>query len=200
MCTKLLFINHLFHRAYEINAFTQVAQKAAKSVYVKGSKHIELWSVPKPKKDEPLSLQAAGVNFQAFWDLEDHLDINKITSNDIHAMLNTYGVEAARATIIKEVKGVFDAYGIRVNIRHLTLIADFMTFHGGYRPMNRIGMNNFNTSPFGKMTFETATKFIVGSAFHGEVDTLDAPSASVCLGQPVKMGTGCFDLMQNLQL
>ncbi|EHA8587710.1 DNA-directed RNA polymerase I subunit 1 [Cocos nucifera] len=178
----------------------EVAQKTAKSVYVRDSKNIELCSVAEPKKDEPLSLQTAGVNFQAFWDLEDHLDVNKITSNDIHAMLNTYGVEAARATIIKEVKGVFDAYGIRVNIRHLTLIADFMTFHGGYRPMNRIGMNNFNTSPFGKMTFETATKFIVGSAFHGEVDALDAPSASVCLGQPVKMGTGCFDLMQNLQL
>ncbi|URE17431.1 DNA-directed RNA polymerase [Musa troglodytarum] len=69
-----------------------------------------------------------------------------------------------------------------------------------YRPMNRVGMGDFNTSPFGKMTFETATKFIVESAFHGEVDTLESPSASVSLGQPVKMGTGCFDLMQNLQL
>ncbi|RZR82032.1 hypothetical protein BHM03_00008372 [Ensete ventricosum] len=91
-------------------------------------------------------------------------------------------------------------YIFRINIRHLSLIADFMTFHGGYRPMNRVGMGDFNTSPFGKMTFETATKFIVESAFHGEVDTLESPSASVSLGQPVKMGTGCFDLMQNLQL
>ncbi|URE17427.1 DNA-directed RNA polymerase [Musa troglodytarum] len=69
-----------------------------------------------------------------------------------------------------------------------------------YKNIERVGMGDFNTSPFGKMTFETATKFIVESAFHGEVDTLESPSASVSLGQPVKMGTGCFDLMQNLQL
>ncbi|XP_072969528.1 DNA-directed RNA polymerase I subunit 1 isoform X1 [Typha angustifolia] len=178
----------------------EIAQKTAKRVNIKESTNIERCSVVEEKKGESLTVQTAGVNFQTFWDLEDYLDVNRIVSNDIHAMLNTYGVEAARATIIQEVKGVFEAYGILVNIRHLNLIADFMTFHGGYRPMNRVGMGEYNTSPFGKMTFETATKFIIGSAFHGEVDTLQSPSASVCLGQPVKMGTGSFDLMQNLQL
>jgi hypothetical protein len=42
-------------------------------------------------------------------------------------------VEAARATILSEVSSVFGAYGIAVDQRHLSLIADFMTFHGGYR-------------------------------------------------------------------
>jgi len=126
--------------------------------------------------------------------------VHDITSNDIHAILKTYGVEAARNTIINEVSGVFKPYGIDVDMRHLSMIADFMTLDGGYRPMNRIGIGQFSTSPFGKMTFETATKFIVEAATHGEADFLECPSASVCLGKPPKVGTGIFGLLQNLEL
>lgn len=59
--------------------------------------------------------------------------VYRLACNDVHAMLTTYGVEAARATILKEVQAVFGAYGIGVDPRHLGLIADFMTHTGGYR-------------------------------------------------------------------
>ncbi|KAJ3708139.1 hypothetical protein LUZ61_011844 [Rhynchospora tenuis] len=178
---------------------TEIAQRTAKSIYVRSCKNIERCSVADPEtKDGPPTLQTAGVNFDAFWNLEEYLDINRLTTNNIHQMLTTYGVEAARATILQEVSSVFNAYGIGVNKRHLTLIADFMTFDGGYRAMNRIGMGEYCTSPFGKMTFETATKFIVESALRGDIDRIESPSASVCLGQPIKMGTGVFDLFQKL--
>lgn len=192
-------ICHGLHLTKTFSFPFQIAQRTAKSVYIRSCKNIELCSVAEPeKKDDMPTLQTAGVNFDAFWELEEYLDMNKLTTNNIHNMLNTYGVEAARATILQEVSAVFNAYGIGVNKRHLNLIADFMTFDGGYRPLNRIGMGEYNTSPFGKMTFETATKFVVGSAFHGEVDRIESPSASVCLGQPIKMGTGVFDLYQKL--
>ena len=54
------------------------------------------------------------------------VDLNKITTNDIGAILRTYGVEAARTSIIKEMSGVFSVYGIGVDFRHLTIIADYM--------------------------------------------------------------------------
>lgn len=41
-------------------------------------------------------------------------------------MFRHYGVEAGRDTIIKEVKTVFGVYGIDVNFRHLSLVADYM--------------------------------------------------------------------------
>lgn len=47
-------------------------------------------------------------------------------SNDIYAILKTYGVEIARAAILREVRGVFGAYKIDVDNRHLELIADYM--------------------------------------------------------------------------
>ncbi|XP_024984043.1 uncharacterized protein LOC112519960 [Cynara cardunculus var. scolymus] len=42
-------------------------------------------------------------------------------------MLNTYGVEAARTSIILEMKNVFGSYGLEIDYKHLSLIADYMT-------------------------------------------------------------------------
>ncbi|XP_020588466.1 DNA-directed RNA polymerase I subunit 1-like [Phalaenopsis equestris] len=170
----------------------EIAQKTAKRIYVKACKNIELCSVVEPKR--------TGDPLKVLFELYEYIDIHKIVTNNIHAMLKTYGVEAARATILNEVKGVFDAYGIEVNVRHLMLIADLMTYNGDYRPLNRLGMRKFSTSPFCAMSFETATNIITESALHGFVDTMDSPSACVSLGKIVKLGTGSFDLLQNIQL
>lgn len=50
-------------------------------------------------------------------------------TNDIYATLKTYGVEMARAAILREMGGVFGAYNIQVDRRHLELIADYMVRH-----------------------------------------------------------------------
>ena len=57
---------------------------------------------------------------------ESIVDTSRVKTNDIGAVLETYGVEAARATILQEIGAVFAAYAINVNTRHLMLIADYM--------------------------------------------------------------------------
>ncbi|GJS27005.1 DNA-directed RNA polymerase I subunit 1 [Tanacetum coccineum] len=157
----------------------------------------------KKKEDDeclPCALQASGVELPAFWDMEDDLDVNHVYSNNIHTMLNTYGVEAARTALILEMKNVFGSYGVEIDYRHFSLIADHMTHSGGYRPMSRFGSISESVSPFLKMSFETASKFIVEAASHGMSDNLETPTARICLGLPVKVGTGSMDLMQKLNL
>ncbi|KAK6289691.1 hypothetical protein POUND7_001232 [Theobroma cacao] len=197
----------------------QIAEKTAKKVYIQSFGKIDQCRVtdcsenqvfyygedPKKRKspsdkEKIPALHTTGVDFGAFWKMEDHIDVRYLYSNSIHAMLNTYGVEAARETIIREISHVFTSYGIAVNIRHLTLIADFMTHSGRYRPMSRLGGIAESISPFSKMSFETASKFIVEAAKHGLVDNLETPSSRICLGLPVKMGTGSFDLMQKVEI
>jgi len=82
-----------------------------------------------------------------------------ITSNHCYYSIVTYTVTMHRNSIKKEIAGVFEVYGISVDPRHLSLIADYMTFEGDYRAMNRIGMET-NPSPFAKMSFETTTHFL----------------------------------------
>lgn len=60
---------------------------------------------------------------------ESILEDEEIYSNDIYAILKTYGVEMARAAILREMGGVFGAYNIQVDRRHLELIADYMVRH-----------------------------------------------------------------------
>ena len=54
------------------------------------------------------------------------MDTARITTNDVGAVLESLGVEAARATLLTEIGRVFGVYGIGVDARHLNLIADFM--------------------------------------------------------------------------
>lgn len=73
------------------------------------------------------SLITEGSNLRGMWALADELvDLDRLSSNDIYAILQTFGVEAARRAIIDEVSSVFGAYGIAVDYRHLTIIADYM--------------------------------------------------------------------------
>ena len=93
----------------------------------------------------------------------------------------------------------FSAYGIEVNPRHLSLIADYMTFDGSYKPFNRIGIEN-NPSPFQQMTFETAIGFLRSATLAGKSDTLDSPSSCIVIGKPHCSGTASFRVMQDFLL
>ncbi|XP_014670360.1 PREDICTED: DNA-directed RNA polymerase I subunit RPA1-like, partial [Priapulus caudatus] len=75
-------------------------------------------------------LKTEGVNMAALWKYGHLLDLKHLYSNDIHAVAGAYGIEAAAKVITTEVTNVFKAYGITVDHRHLSLVADYMTFTG----------------------------------------------------------------------
>ena len=66
--------------------------------------------------------------------------------------------------LLPKVRGVFDVYGIEVDPRHLSLVADTMTFGGGFRPFNRTGIAEGSSSPFLQMSFETTASFLTAAA------------------------------------
>ena len=74
-----------------------------------------------------------GINFEEMYNYSDYFDLNRISSNDVNAFSNKYGVEAGAATIKKEIEKVFEPYGIKIDGRHTSLISDYMTQEGGYR-------------------------------------------------------------------
>lgn len=143
-----------------------------------------------------LAVQCDGASFNAAFANEDLVDVNKIKANDVWQVRLTLGVEASRRTLVDEISGVFGAYGIGVDARHLSLISDFMCQQGGYRPFSRVGIND-STSPFLKMTYETATAFLTEAAVRGDVDSLQNPSAAIVLGKLVNVGTGSIGLQYD---
>lgn len=142
-------------------------------------------------------LTTEGVNFKAMWEQDDFIEVNGIRSNDISAVLRTYGVEAARNTIVNEINNVFSTYAISVSSRHLDLIADMMTREGTYLAFNRQGIDS-STSAFKKMSYETTCQFLTKAVLDGDTEDLESPSARIVLGKLSKVGTGSFDVMTKM--
>ncbi|XP_028815371.1 DNA-directed RNA polymerase I subunit RPA1 isoform X2 [Denticeps clupeoides] len=145
-----------------------------------------------------LVLNTEGINLPEMFKHGDILNLNRLYSNQIHAMAATYGIEVALRVIEKEIKDVFAVYGIEVDPRHLSLVADYMCFEGTYKPLNRYGIQS-NSSPLQQMTFETSFKFLKEATMLGSHDKLNSPSACLVVGKVVKGGTGLFDLKQPMQ-
>jgi DNA-directed RNA polymerase I subunit RPA1 len=72
-----------------------------------------------------------------------------------------------------------------------------MTFQGEYRSFNRMGME-LVSSPFLKVSFETSMNYLTQSCFTKESDFNHSSSSRIVLGLPPKVGTGMFDLKQDL--
>uniref|UniRef100_A0A8D8YI58 DNA-directed RNA polymerase subunit n=2 Tax=Cacopsylla melanoneura TaxID=428564 RepID=A0A8D8YI58_9HEMI len=138
-------------------------------------------------------LKTDGINVNYISQYRHLLDLNKLYVNDIHYMARTYGIEAANRVIIREVKNVFAVYGIEVDPRHLSLVADYMTHNGSYVAMNRNGIR-LNPSFIQKMTFEMPLEKIRQASIQGRDDSMRSPSARVMMGQECKQGTGLFQL------
>ncbi|KAK6459425.1 alpha subunit of RNA polymerase I [Scheffersomyces xylosifermentans] len=152
---------------------------------------------PQPESNGRRILTTEGVNFRAMWEQEDFIDVNNITSNDVAAVLRTYGVEAARNTIVNEIYRVFDTYGISVSSRHLDLLGDMMTREGTYLAFNRQGIDS-STSAFMKMSYETTCQFLTKAVLDGEREDLESPSARIVLGKLSNVGTGSFDVFAQM--
>ncbi|CAG98823.1 DNA-directed RNA polymerase I core subunit RPA190 [Kluyveromyces lactis] len=157
--------------------------------------HIDRCVHPEPENGKRV-LVTEGVNFQAMWDQDDFIDINGIRSNDVAAVLKTYGVEAARNTIVNEINNVFSRYAISVSFRHLDLIADMMTRQGNYLAFNRQGMES-STSSLMKMSYETTCQFLTKAVLDNEHEELKSPSAKIVMGKLNGVGTGSFDLLSK---
>ncbi|KJZ78884.1 hypothetical protein HIM_01657 [Hirsutella minnesotensis 3608] len=138
-----------------------------------------------------------GVNLQAMQKYNDFIDPNRIQTNDIGAVLAVYGVEACRANIVRELSEVFGSHGIKVDNRHLNLIADYMTRNGDFTAFSRMGLKG-NVSPFTKMSFETTLAFLKDAVMDGDWDDISTPSGRLVMGRLGRVGTGGFDVLTRL--
>lgn len=146
--------------------------------------------------EDKIVLKTDGINIEAMYQYDKVLDLNKLYTNDIHAVAKTYGIEAATKVIVKEIQNVFKVYGITVDVRHLLLIADYMTFDGTFKSLSRKGMEH-SSSPLQQMSFESSIAFLKAAAVNGRQDNFSSPSSRLMVGQPCKTGTGIFDLLND---
>jgi len=126
------------------------------------------------------------------------VDKSRTRSNDIHDVSNVLGIEAARQTIIDEIRAVLESQGLDINERHSKLVADAMTSSGVVKGVTRMGIISEKASILARATFETPDKQFVNATIQGGRDELCSVIENILLNQPVPVGTGLPGLLVKI--
>jgi DNA-directed RNA polymerase subunit A" len=148
------------------------------------------------EEDGEFIVKTSGSNLKSMLKLEE-INPNKVFTNDIIETSKVLGIEAARQLVVQELKKVMDDNGIAVDIRHIMLLGDIMTFNGEVKGIVRTGINKLKESPFARASFEETTKHLLDAAFKGQEETLTGVVENLIVGQPVKVGTGIVELLMK---
>lgn len=166
------------------------------NVHVDGIKNV-LNAVVRREGDEWI-INTIGSN------LEEVLNINEVdeartVTNDIHEARKVLGIEAARNLIIEEALKTMQEQGLDVDVRHVMLVADIMTFTGEVKPIGRYGVAGAKSSILSRAAFEETIKHLVKASVRNEVDNFQGIFENVMIGQVVPSGTGMFDLIAKFE-
>jgi DNA-directed RNA polymerase beta' subunit len=137
-------------------------------------------------------LDTDGTNFLSVMN-HPYVDGTKLVSSHVHDIYENLGIEATRSTLIQEITTLFEEAG--VNCRHLGLLCDVMTRQGRLMSVDRYGINKMDIGPIAKASFEETEKILLRAALFSEVDPVTGISANIMMGQPIRGGTGFFNIL-----
>jgi len=166
-----------------------------KKVYLTKNKKAVVWTDAAGfvRREEWL-LETDGSNLAAVMTFPD-VDHTTTTSNDLVEMFQVLGIEGARACLFNELRNVLSFDGAYVNYRHISCLADCMTFGGYLMAVSRHGINRGETGPMLRASFEETVEVFMNSAAFSNFDTLNGVTENVMLGQLAQLGTGMVDLL-----
>ena len=150
------------------------------------------------KKQDIWVLDTIGTNLLDVLGL-DFIDNKRTMSNDIIEIYNVLGIEAARQAIYNELVEVVEFDGTYINYHNYSVLVDRMTFTSKLISIFRHGINNDNIGPIAKASFEETPEMFLKAARHAELDTLRGVSANVMCGQEGFFGTGCFQVVLDIE-
>ena len=128
------------------------------------------------------------------------IDIYKTICNDVVAMYETFGIEAARATLLREIIYAYERAGSGVNYHHVSVLIDLMTFNGYLTSIDRHGMNKSDVGPLSRASFEKTVDQLITAAVFGEVDHMNGVSSRIMAGLVIKGGTGLCNVILDTDM
>ncbi|XP_062171677.1 DNA-directed RNA polymerase III subunit 1 [Alnus glutinosa] len=170
------------------------------TVVVKGIKTVERAIIKKEEnkkmKTTKYSLLVEGTGLKEVMGTEG-IDGRKTTSNHVLEVLQTLGIEAARKCIIEEIKYTMESHGMSIDIRHMMLLADLMTFRGDVLGITRFGIQKMGKSILMLASFEKTADHLFSASINGRDDRIEGVSECIIMGIPIPIGTGMLKVRQR---
>ena len=164
--------------------------------HINGLKGIE--NVVVIKEDENWLIQTEGTNIKKVLEIPE-VDPKRTRTNDVHQVYDSLGIEAAHSVLLQESRDTLEEQGLDVDLRHLVLLADTMTFDGTLKSIGRYGISGKKASVLSKANFEETKRHLINASFYGEVDNLDGIIENIMIGQVVPVGTGIVNLTVDIE-
>lgn len=158
-----------------------------KNIFVTGIKGID--NVLLVRENDEFVIVTSGTNLREILDI-DYVDSTRTYSNDIREMAEVFGIEAARQTVINEIRGVLTSQGLNIDNRHVMLVSDSMCQKGEIQGITRYGIIKQKASVIARASFETPIKHLLEASLIGERDNLTSVIENVMINQVVPIGTG----------
>jgi DNA-directed RNA polymerase II subunit RPB1 len=114
-------------------------------------------------------------------------------SNDVHEIMEVFGIETARVMLNEEFMEVFTTE--KVDYHHMITLIDTMTYPGMILQADRFGMVKSESEILARSSFEETAKHLFNAALTGETDTMRGVSANIMFGQKPPCGTGFVDIL-----
>lgn len=175
-------------------------------VVVKGIKNVERVVIAEKKKDNTSQNKEAkklyqlfveGMGLQTVMGVEG-IDGRKTMSNHVMEMLQILGIEAARSCIINEIAATMASHGMSIDIRHMMLLADVMTFRGEVLGITRFGIQKMDKSILMLASFEKTGDHLFNASVNGRDDKIEGVTECIIMGIPMQLGTGILKVMQRV--
>ncbi|OIO21957.1 hypothetical protein AUJ17_00320 [Candidatus Micrarchaeota archaeon CG1_02_47_40] len=179
-----------------LRAIRKVTTKLA-SLHIKGIEKISKAMVLKGKNGQYF-IRTSGSNIST---VMRHAKVipEKVYSNDVKEIERFLGIEAARNSIVRELKQVLDLQRLNVDVRHLMLLADAMCMDGHIKSVGRHGLSGEKAGVLAKAAFEETIKHLISAASEGQYDNLIGVTENIIIGQTIPVGTGIVRLKMKKQ-
>ena len=122
-----------------------------------------------------------------------NVDPMRSFSNDVHEILDVFGIETVRVMLYEEFMEVFKTEF--VNYHHMITLIDTMTHPGYILSVDRFGMSKGDSGVLARSSFEETSKVLFNAAMSGEFDSMKGVSANIMFGQKPPCGTGFVDIL-----
>ncbi len=143
--------------------------------------------------DGTFYISTSGSNMERVMELEG-VDKDRIYCNDIFEVMKAYGVEATRNLIASEIGKTLNDEGFAISFRHISLVADTMTYTGAIRSIGRHGIAGDKASVLARAAYEETVKHFVNASVFAESDPLKGVAENILIGKQVAVGTGRIKL------
>ncbi|MCX8195762.1 MAG: DNA-directed RNA polymerase subunit A'' [Acidilobaceae archaeon] len=180
---------------YDFGAY-KAAETKLRKLYLKGIKGINRTSirvaeekVVEGKVVREYFIITEGSNLAEVLEVEG-VDHTRTITNNVFEIMEVLGIEAARNAIIEEIMHVLQDAGLDVDIRHVMLVADVITWNGTIRQIGRLGVAGEKPSALARAAFEVTVNQLYEAAARGEEESLRGVTESIIAGLPPRVGTG----------